>query len=175
MWEPQAPSLAVRTTSALFLLPFSELLSFLNFISGHKHYTFNLFTEHTTFPPPPYSSSNLAFLQRLCFSCSTHSLTPQYHELSPSPSSSIPVLLLTLLYKKVQLSPKRPFRLILWPPKTNPPTLKISLPVHKRHTLLVHVICWPPDYSSIITHCCLITAPLPNSPRLSPGSQLLSA
>lgn len=108
--------MAVRTTSALFLLPFSELLSFLNFISGHKHYTFNLFTEHTTFPPPPYSSSNLAFLQRLCFCCSTHSLTPQYHELSPSPSSSIPVLLLTLLYKKVQLSPKRPFRLILWPP-----------------------------------------------------------
>lgn len=88
-----------------------------------------------------------------------HSLTPQYHELSPSPSSSIPFLLLTLLYTKVQLSPKRPFRLILWPQNTNPPTLKISLPVHKKHTLLVHVICWPPDYS-IITHCCLITAPL---------------
>lgn len=93
----------------------------------------------------------------MIFSCST--LTFQYHELSPSPYSSTPLLLLTLLSKKVQFSPKRPFRLILWPPKTNPPTLKISLPIHKKHTLLVHVICWPPDYS-IITHCCLITTPL---------------
>lgn len=73
-------------------------------------------------------------------------------------SSSIPFLLFwPSLHTKVQLSPKRTFSLILWPVKTNPPTLKISLPVHKTYLLYISSVGLL-DYS-ITTHCCS-TAPL---------------
>lgn len=161
-------------TSALFFLPFSELLSFPNFISGHKHYTFSLFREHTSTlylltPVQIWLSSKRSLLAAL-------SLTPQYHERSPSPYSSTPLLLLTLLSKKVQFSPRRPFRLILWPPKNKSSYTKDQFTCSQKtyppctcHLLASRL----QHHYSLLSHYSTLNSP--NSPRLSPGSQLLSA
>lgn len=139
-------------TSALFFLLPAQFFFFCELISEHK-YNINFLIEHKIFLLPPCSNSNWLFPKGSTFfavlsysGLSFSYLLPQYHATS----------LWLFCSRKFMFLLRKLFMLTLYFKKTRTRVLlhQRSVYLFSRHTLLVYVICWPPDYSPHIHWGC---------------------